>query len=123
MSEWHEFDIDPCPAPRMTKSDRWKKRPVVMKYFAFRDEFILQANVKGYTLQPEIEIFFIIAMPESWSEKKKKAMDGQPHQTKPDWDNLSKGICDSFGKDDGFVWKADIEKRWGRKGKILIKKV
>ena len=32
------YDITPVPAPRMTRSDRWKKRPCVLRYFAFRDE-------------------------------------------------------------------------------------
>lgn len=32
------FNIEPVPKPRMTQADKWKKRPPVLKYFAFKDE-------------------------------------------------------------------------------------
>ncbi|HHE6457291.1 TPA: RusA family crossover junction endodeoxyribonuclease, partial [Proteus mirabilis] len=31
------FNIEPVPKPRMTQADKWKKRPPVLKYFAFKD--------------------------------------------------------------------------------------
>jgi len=32
------YNINPVPKPRMTQSDKWKKRPPVLRYFAFKDE-------------------------------------------------------------------------------------
>ena len=31
------INIQPVAKPRMTRSDRWKKRPVVLKYWQFKD--------------------------------------------------------------------------------------
>jgi Holliday junction resolvase RusA-like endonuclease len=114
------IDIDPFPAPRMVRSDKWAKRQVVMDYFSWRTAFVLMCNKQGYRLQPVLNITFIIQMPASWSEKRKKLMDGQPHQQKPDRDNMLKGCQDAFNVDDGFVWDGRTTKLWGRKGKIII---
>ena len=113
------FDIDPCPAPRMTHSDKWNKRPCVTKYFAFRTEFILNCNKVGYTLQPKLDITFVLPLPKK--AKNPHLLIGLPHQQKPDIDNLGKAICDSFGKDDGFVHSMKINKIWGQKGQIIIR--
>ena len=32
------YHITPVPKPRMTQADRWRKRPCVVRYFAFCDE-------------------------------------------------------------------------------------
>ena len=47
-------------------------------------------------------------MPKSWSKKKKSEMDGQPHTSPPDLDNLQKLVCDALNgiawTDDRLVW-------------------
>jgi Holliday junction resolvase RusA-like endonuclease len=116
----YEFDIIPYPAPRMTQSDKWAKRDRVTKYFAFRDEFILKSNLNGFKLSETLKIVFVIPMPETWTKKKKIEMNFKPHQQKPDIDNLTKSILDSFNKDDGFVFNIHAIKYWGKKGKILV---
>ncbi len=61
-------------------------------------------------------------MPKSWSKKKKLEFGGQPHQQKPDLDNLLKGYQDALAKDDSFIWKFElIEKKWATKGKIVVR--
>ena len=115
------FNIDPCPAPRMTQSDKWNKRKCVVKYHAFRTEFILKCNILGYTLQPELDITFVLPMPKSWPNYKWFQFDGLPHQQKPDIDNVIKSVMDSFGKDDGFVHSVNANKIWGQEGKIIIR--
>ena len=35
MNPVARLNIPPCPKPRMTKADRWRKRPSVLKFFAF----------------------------------------------------------------------------------------
>ena len=125
------LDIEPCPAPRMTRSDKWKldpnhpdpkkrQRVCVAKYFVFKDKLQWLCKKEKYTLQPEVTIKFELPMPEKWSEKKKKLMEGNPHKSRPDIDNLFKAFADSFGNDDGFVWCIKAWKTWARKGSIII---
>jgi len=114
------FDIDPKPAPRMVRSDKWKKRQVVEDCYSWRNALRLMANTKGYKLMPDLDIVFIIPMPESWSEKKKKYNNGMPHQQRSDIDNLCKNVMDTFTDEDGFVYKLRAVKFWGRKGLIII---
>jgi len=114
------FDITPRPAPRMVRSDKWKKRPVTEKCFAWRNELRLMANEKGYKLSQELDIIFIFPMPKSWSKKKKNATDGCPHMQRPDLDNLIKNWQDTFTDEDGYVYKIKALKLWGRKGQIII---
>jgi Holliday junction resolvase RusA-like endonuclease len=60
-------------------------------------------------------------MPKSWSNKKKKEMDGQPHRVKPDLDNIVKAFKDSLCEDDSFIHTyQNVRKIWGEKGCILI---
>ena len=79
----------------------------------------------GAELIPGVSIKFIIAMPRSWSKKKKEAMAGTPHCVRPDLKNLLEALEDAvFYKQkggDAHMWSYDrLEKRWGKKGKIII---
>lgn len=114
------FPIRPVPAPRMVRSDKWEKRDIVQRYWAFRKEFILKANLLKFDLPDVLNILFILKMSESWSGAKKKRMNLQPHQSRPDRDNLLKSIQDAFKKDDGFVWDGRTIKIWGEKDTIII---
>jgi Holliday junction resolvase RusA-like endonuclease len=102
--------------PRMTRSDKWKKRPAVMRYRAFKDECRLH-NVA----LPELPcITFYMPMPASWSKKKKADMDGQPHKSKPDLDNILKALFDALYEDDAHIWYVTAKKIWSYDGKIEI---
>lgn len=114
------IDMDPMPAPRMVRSDKWAKRPVVTRYFAWRQEFVMKCNVAGWKLGPVLKAVFYIAMPDSWSKKKKEQMAFTPHQQRPDADNLTKAVGDAFGIDDGFVHTLDVRKMWAYKGRIEL---
>jgi Holliday junction resolvase RusA-like endonuclease len=116
------FDVIPMGAPRMTRADKWKKREVVLRYFAMKNILQLQANLMKYEMGETLNVVFFLPMPDTWSNKKKEAMNGLPHKQKPDTDNLVKGIKDSLLKDDSVVWKEQAEKRWAFKGSILIYK-
>ena len=68
-----------------------------------------------------VDFIFVHAMPQSWSEKKKKAFDGMPCLKIPDWDNVCKLVCDSvskggFWKDDNQAYCGEYLKVWGRVG-------
>jgi len=104
----------------MAQSDRWKKRPATAKYWEFCDH----VRAAGVEL-PEsgAVITFILPMPQSWSKKKREQMHGQPHQQKPDLDNLLKALADAVHKEDCRIWNyGSVSKRWGDEGLIAISK-
>lgn len=113
------YDIEPLAKPRMTRRDKWKKRPVVLKYFAFKD----QIRLHGVTLPEDgFKVIFRLPMPASWSMKKKTMLQDKPHRSKKDIDNLQKALFDSVydGEDDGLIWNVWAQKLWSVKGSIEI---
>ncbi len=121
MSEITEqiYPIIPNTKPRMTQSDKWKKRPCVLRYFEFKDK------VRDHKVElPECHhITFVVPMPESWSKKKKIVMNGKPHQQRPDVDNFLKAIFDAVFEEDSHIWDCRATKMWGREGQIIIKEL
>lgn len=111
------YDITPVPKPRMTQRDKWVKRPPVLRYRAFAEE----CRLRGVTL-PECgyHVTFVLPMPASWSTKKRAAMNGKPHQQKPDKDNLEKALLDAVFQDDCRVWDGRVTKIWGQAGQIIV---
>jgi Holliday junction resolvase RusA-like endonuclease len=114
-------DITPVPKPRMTQSDRWKKRPAVVRYYRYKDSLLYEALAQGFYLTDEIELVFGLPMPKSWSKKKKAEMNGKPHQAKPDIDNLSKAVMDALLDEDSHIWSLRASKFWSDKGSLVIK--
>lgn len=119
------WNIDPMGAPRMTRADAWKKRPVVERYHVFRDEvsFAMKKSRVDWSKLDTLTATFFIEMPKSWSKQKKEFMLGGRHQQKPDSDNLAKALLDSLfrdGGDDCQVSDLNIKKRWSDKGRIEI---
>jgi Holliday junction resolvase RusA-like endonuclease len=101
----------------MTRADKWKQRPVVLKYRAFKDGFILDARLAGFKsdmIPLVLEVRAYIAIPRSWSKQKKLAFAGQPHTTRPgpDADNILKAVADSLVAEDVTIYRKTIEKRW-----------
>jgi Holliday junction resolvase RusA-like endonuclease len=95
--------IQPVPKPRMTRSDKWKKRPCVLAYRAFADE--LRLKVRKLPESP-FKIIFHIHSPIA-------KRDGTPHTFRPDGDNLTKSVLDSlWPNDDAHLWSVWFEKRW-----------
>lgn len=112
--------IDPVPKPRMSRSDVWKKRPIVERYWAFKDE--LNLLVKG-ELEPSLKLVFHVPMPKSWTKKKKADMDGKPHQQKPDVDNYIKAFLDALCTDDSYIYHVDGWKFWSTEGAIEVEEL
>lgn len=110
------YPISPIPAPRMTRSDKWKKRPCVLRFFAFRDE--VRARKVGITAASKV--IFNIEMPASWSKQRRVEWDGLPHMNKPDIDNLIKALLDSVFEDDAHIWAVSAEKRWAITPSIVV---
>ena len=47
-------------------------------------------------------------------------MIGQPHQQKPDADNLLKALQDAIFDDDCAIWNIQVTKLWSDKGSIEV---
>ena len=124
------LNIPPCPKPRMTRADKWKKRQSVVKFFAFRDavrqhkesDVIKRSSYHSSNLEYEsFEIVFYVPMPKSWSKKKKILMKGKPHQQRPDLDNYLKAWKDSVYEEDAVVWRVKASKLWtDESGHIIV---
>ncbi len=88
-----------------------------MRYRKFKDD----VRAAGITLPScNYHIIFVLPMPASWSEKKKREMIMQAHQTRPDKDNLEKALLDAIFEEDSHVWDGRVTKIWGTEGCIKI---
>lgn len=114
-----EYLITPCPKPRMTRADKWKKRPIVMRYRAFKDR-VRELNVE--LPEANSHIIFNISMPKSWNPTKRLKMLLRPHQSRPDLDNYLKGLFDAVYKEDSHIWDVRATKLWAEAGSIEIKR-
>ncbi|MGD9600077.1 MAG: RusA family crossover junction endodeoxyribonuclease [Steroidobacteraceae bacterium] len=117
------FNIRPNTKPRMTQRDSWKTPPrlCVAKYRAFKDELNIQAKKLNYVVTPVLSITFVFSMPKSWSKKKRLEMDGAPHQSTPDLDNIMKAFKDSLCENDSFVHTyRECKKIWGTQDQIIV---
>jgi Holliday junction resolvase RusA-like endonuclease len=108
---------DPMGKPRMTQRDRWKKRPVVLRYHDYCDRIreaapTLVAQVDVYA----VDVIAHIAMPDSWAKKKKAALDEQMCRGKPDWDNIGKAVCDALFEEDSGIADGRTRKFWCLEG-------
>lgn len=125
------FDVVPTGAVRMTQSDKWKLNPnhpdplkrqraAVTMYFNFKNTLLFQAKQLNFELGKILDAVYLCPMPNSWSEKKKQRMNRMPCETKPDTDNITKAIKDTFKKNDSDIWWEKAEKRWSYTGSIII---
>lgn len=113
--------VTPLAKPRMTRSDKWKQRKVVMDYRAYGDA--LRLLLPHYELPERVRVTFYLPMPASWSLKKRVAMNGKPHQQRPDIDNLVKGLLDHLAEEDSYIWHVDAQKIWAENGSIALEEV
>lgn len=118
----------------MTRRDRFAPRPMVQQYYDYANE--LRTLVLQDELPDNYLIVFWLAMPKSWSKKKKAKYDRTPCQSSPDKDNLEKALLDAIfskhseiynlhlkdklKKNDSHVWDGRVIKLWSYEGKIDI---
>lgn len=128
---YHLIDVIPMGAVRMTQSDKWKtdpnhrnplkrQRDSVRRYFEFKNKVVETCKITGFKIKNHLDAVFFIPMPDSWSLKKKERMNGMPHKSRPDIDNIIKGILDSILEEDGCIYWIKAEKRYAYKGSIVI---
>ena len=104
------LDIPPMAKPRQTQSDRWKQRPVVVRYRAWCDE--VRRQMGDQALPEAFWVRFWVPMPASYSKAKRIALAAEPHRQKPDLDNLLKALMDACLVDDSRVWRIEAAKSW-----------
>jgi len=108
----------------MTRRDIWSKRPCVVGYFRFKDSLLKLAKSKKFKLGDKYRVEFLMPMPASWSERKRKLMLSKPHQCRPDLDNLLKSVNDCLmASDDSSIWSIEASKIWSESGKIIFYKI
>lgn len=110
------YDVTPVPKPRMTRADKWKKRPCVVRYREFKDK----CRELDLTPGDGQSIVFGMPMPKSWSKAKRERLNGQPHTTKADLDNLLKGLWDTL-EEDSHIHHVEARKIWSETGYIEVK--
>ena len=112
------YDVTPTAKVRQTQSDKWKKRPCVVRYRAFADRL----RDLSCELKDGDAVVFVIAMPASWSQKKRLQHSGRPHRQRPDLDNLLGGLMDAIMPDgDSHISRlSSVSKLWGVSPSITI---
>ena len=120
ISSKFDHKIQPMGKPRQVASDRWKKRPEVLRYRAFADEIRLAAAAQNFFLGSRCIMIFEFGMAPSWPKSKKEKMNGKPHQQRPDIDNVEKSLFDIMLNEDSSVYTAFCAKFWAYEGRIRI---
>lgn len=120
MSDSLEYIGKPVAKPRMVRSDKYKKRPVVLNYWAFKDRIIKQAKQQGFKLGKQYKVTFVMPLPESLPKNKKVEFEGKPHQVRPDLDNMLKALNDCLSEEDSDIHYVVCNKVWGKDGKIIV---
>lgn len=101
-------------APRQTRRDAWKPRPCVQRYRAWRDLVRLQArNVPPPEKVARVLVTAYYALPPSWSKRKRTTALMDFKRTKPDGDNILKGVLDALWPQDAALGDLAVCRRWG----------
>jgi Holliday junction resolvase RusA-like endonuclease len=109
----------PTGKPRMTRGDRWKKRPCVLRYWAWADLARMCAKAAGCPTDSKqiasLSWVAYFAPPESKQDRL-----GKLHQQKPDRDNVDKALLDALFTDDSGIAKGTLEKRWAKVSRLEV---
>ena len=120
MEDKFEFKGKPVAKPRMVKADVWKKRKIVLDYWAFKDDIKAQAKKQKFELCGMYKVTFLVEIPKSRKTGKNKVVSGQPHLQRPDLDNYVKALNDCLLEEDDHVWYFVAQKRWSDKPGIKV---
>jgi Holliday junction resolvase RusA-like endonuclease len=104
----------PQPKPRMTRSDKWKKRPIVERYYAYCNvlkmiDNLLSGEISGILRTGTVSLTFFLPIPKS---RKNTNKEGDPHQGKPDLDNYVKAVLDAICDNDSHVYELRARKQY-----------
>jgi len=110
------FVINPQPKPRMTHKGRFS--PKAKRYYAYSDELRTLCLAMRFELGETFHVVFNMPMPKSWSQKKRNAMRGEPHKSRPDLSNLLKAVEDILMEEDSCIYTVVAQKKWADEGSI-----
>lgn len=90
-----------------------KRKRRLQKYNAYKIAVRDYCDLNSIVIpESESHIIFYIPVPRSWRPSKKALHHLQPHQSKPDLDNLIKALKDAVMKEDKSVWDYKLTKLW-----------
>lgn len=115
----------PLGKPRMTRTDRWKKRPCVLRYWAWKDRLLYEVKSQIGKLPEANSVTSLswtacFAMPKSWSKRKRAELLGQLHRQKPDRDNIDKALLDALYDEDSGIAAGSLRKEWGTEDRLTV---
>lgn len=120
LGEPRVYMFAPVPAPRMTKAAAWDLRPGVLAYKAFCKE----VRRREIVIDGPVRLEFFIAMPPSCDQWERDVRERRPHLSKPDCDNLVKGLFDAvFYKKQGGdskLWAFLATKLWALESHFIV---
>lgn len=119
---WYRIPMKAAPAPRQSQRDRWRPSPSTLRYRAAKDE--LRRLLPLERLPGAIELIFVLPLPKQvkGGKKARAALIGQPHESKPDTDNLTKFFKDTYGSDSHVYYEA-ARKIWGEEPAIFFRAI
>lgn len=95
----------PAGLRRRNQLERYNEYKADLREIAYKKNFIFP--------EQGLEIHFYIPTPKSWTNYKKKEMNGQLHQQRPDLSNLLKAVEDALlVEDKKIAHYHSISKRW-----------
>lgn len=102
----------PAVKPRQTQSDRWNRRPCVVRYREWADR--ARECAGALPLQPSaLAITVYIQIPKSWNAYKREHTKGKPHKYAGDADNYLKACADAlYPKGDEMIYRMSVSKFW-----------
>lgn len=106
---------NPVAKPRMTKRDKWKQRPCVIRYREWADRARQLAGFQEkqiLTRATRLHFRAYFAVPKSWGSKLKESLKGLPHLQRADIDNVQKAIMDSLFRNDQMIYCGEQAKFW-----------
>ena len=113
MGESYKFTakLIPMGKPRMTRRDKWAKRPCVLRYRDTCNELRSQAG--NYPERPvSVNWVAYLPLPRTWSKSKKITFSGAPHEQTPDLDNICKFLFDGLFVKDECISSCTMSKFW-----------
>lgn len=106
--------------PRMIKSDAWKKRPVVLKYWQYKKELLLQLPTDFVMPDHGYHLIFYFLPAAYHSKSIREKMYYTPHRQTPDKDNLEKAFLDCTCENDAYIYHGEVSKWWGEEDEIRL---
>lgn len=108
----------PVGKPRMTRRDKWARRPTVVEYRAWADrarnasaDLLRELLGKG-VVPGRVYAVARMPLPASLSGRRRDKLMGSPHRVKPDADNIAKALLDALLDNDQVVYDQRVLKLW-----------